>query len=88
MKPLNYAIMKYVDSVSEASSEDVIKALSPVYGKRRMLRPDAVEEALMTARANSLLDESRVDLDENGELRVFYKINKYGHKLIEKYIGD
>lgn len=88
MKPLNYAIMKYVDSVTEASAEDVIKALSPEYGRYKMLRPDAVEEALMVAKANALLDESRFELDENGELRVFYKVNEYGHYMIEKFIRD
>ena len=59
MKPLYYAIMKYMTTVKEASNMDVIHALKKDYGSFKMLRPDAVQEALMTAKANGLLDESR-----------------------------
>lgn len=88
MKPLYYAIMKYMTTVSEADNASVINALKGEYGSFRMLRPDKVEEALMTAKANGLLDESRFDLDSNGNLRVYYKVNEYGADMIGKYIKD
>ena len=32
----------------------------------------------MTAKENGLLDETRFDLDEEGKLRVYWKVNDYG----------
>lgn len=86
MKSLYYAIMKYMTTVDEASNQDVINALSNEYGSFKMLRSDAVEEALMTAKANGLLDESRFELDSNDVLHVYYSVNEYGRDLINHFI--
>ena len=88
MKPLYYAIMKYMTTVEEASNMDVIHALKGEYGSFKMLRPDAVQEALMTAKANGLLDESRFELDDAGQLHVYYKVNDYGRQMINAFIRD
>ena len=40
----------------------------------------------MTAKTNGLLDETRFDLDENGNLRVYYKVNDYGVDMMNSYI--
>ena len=42
----------------------------------------------MTAEANGLLAETRFELDENKELRVFYYAPKDGAETINKYIPD
>ncbi len=47
-----------------------------------------VEEALATAKENGLLEESRYDVDEAGELRVFYRVNDFGREMIDRYIGE
>ena len=88
MKPLYYAIMKYMTTVEEASNMDVIHALKKDYGTFKMLRPDAVQEALMTAKANGLLDESRFELDDTDQLQVYYKVNDYGRQMINAFIKD
>ncbi len=88
MKPLNYAILKYFTKIKEACADDVIKALKKDYGNFKALKRDAVIESLMTAEANGLLEETRFDLDDKGELRVYYHANAEGAATINKYIKD
>ncbi len=88
MKPLNYAILKYFTKVDEACAEDVIEALKGEYGNFKALKRDAVISALMTAEANGLLEETRYDLDAQGELRVYYRANEEGAATINSYIKD
>jgi DNA-binding PadR family transcriptional regulator len=88
MKPLNYAILKYFTTVKEASAEDVIEALKGEYGKFKALNKKDVIGALMTAEANCLLEETRFDLNDKGELRVYYRANEDGAATINKYIKD
>lgn len=88
MKPLNYAILKYFTKVDEACADDVIEALKPEYGNFKMLKKKSVIEALMTAEQNGLIEESRFDMDENGELRIFYHAHDEGRDTINNYIKD
>lgn len=88
MKPLNYAILKYFTKVDEACAEDVIEALKDEYGKFKALNRNAVIAALMTAEANGLLEERKFELDETGNLRVYYHAHEEGAATINKYIKD
>ncbi|EHJ02084.1 hypothetical protein CDLVIII_5611 [Clostridium sp. DL-VIII] len=88
MKPLNYAILKYFTKVEEACAEDVIKALKGEYGKFKALNRNSVISALMTAEANGLLEETRFEMDQTGNLRVYYHANEDGAATINKYIKD
>jgi DNA-binding PadR family transcriptional regulator len=88
MKPLNYAILKYFTKVNEACADDVIEALKGEYGSFKALKKPAVIEAIMTGEANGLLEESRFDLDEKGELRVYYRAHEEGAATINTYIQD
>jgi len=86
--PLNYAILQHFEDIDEACASDVIEALKPLYSGYHMFKQESVEEVLMTSVVNGLLDKSRRDLDENGKLRVYYKINDYGRDMVDKYIGQ
>ncbi|MVX63929.1 hypothetical protein [Clostridium chromiireducens] len=88
MKPLNYAILKHFTKVGEACAEDVIEALKGDYSKYKALKRDAVISALMTAEANGLLEETRFEMDDMGNLRVYYHANEEGAATINKYIKD
>lgn len=88
MKPLNYAILKHFTKVKEACADDVIEALKGEYGHYKALKKPAVIEAIMTGEANGLLEETRFDLDEKGELRVYYRAHEEGAATINKYIPD
>jgi hypothetical protein len=88
MKPLNFAILKYFTNVKEACADDVIEALKGEYGSYKALKKPAVIEAIMTAEANGLLEETRYDLDAKGELRVYYHAHEEGAATINNYIKD
>ena len=88
MKPLNYAILKYFTKITEASADEVIDALKGEYGKFKALNKKAVIESLMTAEANGLLKETRFELDEKNELKVYYSVPEDGIETINKYIPD
>lgn len=86
MKPLNYAILKYFTTVEEACADDVIDALKGDYGTFKALRKPAVVEALMTAEANGLLEETRFEFDSQKEVRVYYHAHQEGADTINSYI--
>lgn len=86
--PLNYAILKYFTKVKEASAEDVIDALKDKYGSHKALNRDDVIAALMTAEANGLLEETRFEMDDKEQLRVYYHAHEEGAETINKYIKD
>lgn len=88
MKPLNYAILKHFTKVQEASADDVIEALKGEYGSFKALKKPSVIEAIMTGEANGLLEETRYELDDKGELRVYYRANEEGAATINSYIPD
>lgn len=87
LMPLYYAIVKHFMDGEEHSAQDVIDALEPDYAGYKLLTRKGVEEALDTAKENGLLDESRCDLDDGGELRIFYAVNDFGRDMITRYIG-
>lgn len=87
MRPLNFAILKHFTTVEEACAEDVIEALKGEYGSFKALKRPAVIEAIMTAEANGLLEETRFELVQ-GELRVYYRAHEEGAAAINKYIPD
>lgn len=87
MMPLNYAILNYFTTVKRACADDVIEALKPEYGNFKALRKAEVIEALMTAEKNALLEEDGYDLDDKGELRVYYKCTPESRATIKRYIG-
>lgn len=86
MRPLNYAILKYMTTVDKATVSDVIEALKPEYGSFRMLNPKGVLEALMTGEQNGLLEEAGYELDANGELVISYHAHQEGIDTINSYI--
>ena len=54
MRPLNYAVLKYLTTVEKASAEQVYEALKGEYGNFRMCKEKAIFEALLTAEKNGL----------------------------------
>ncbi|CAM3500046.1 hypothetical protein [Parendozoicomonas haliclonae] len=86
MKPLNYAMLKHFTTVPEACVQDVMEALKPQYGDFKAFQKDSMISAIMTAAANGLLEESRFELDDQNELRVYYRAHEEGAATINTYI--
>lgn len=85
-RPLNYAILKYFTTVDEASVDDVRRALAPDYANHSAFGKRAMTEALMTAEKNGLIEEARFDLDDNGDVRIYYRANDEQKRTINSYI--
>lgn len=86
MKPLNYAILKYFTTVKEASPVDVYEAIKGEYGSYRMCTVGKIDAAIMTAEKNGLLEESRYELDSNGDLVIYYHAVGEGLDAINSFI--
>ena len=63
----------------------MIDALSSQYSTFRAFNKAEVLTALLTAEANGLLEESRFDLDDDGELRLFFRAHAEGVETINRY---
>lgn len=85
-RPLNYAILKYFTTVEEANVDEVMDALRDRYANYVTFKKPKMVEALMTAEKNGLIEESRVDLDANGDVRVFYRASDEQKQTINSYI--
>lgn len=88
MKPLNYAILKYFTTVDEACADDVMNVLRGQYGHFKAFRKQDVINALMTAEANGLLEETRFDLDNQQGVRVYFRAPAEGAATINRYIPN
>ena len=87
-KPLNFAILKYMTTVNEACTVDVLCALKDGYSSFRAFYKADVLNALLTAEANGLLEESRYDLDDEGQVRMFFRAHAEGAATINRYISN
>jgi hypothetical protein len=88
MKPLNYAILKYMTTVDEACAGDVLAALRDTYGHFRAFTEYDVMIALMTAEVNGLVEEARFSMDDAGKVQIYYRAHKEGAATINRYIKD
>lgn len=86
MKPLCYAELLYFEDGKDHCVNDVMRDLKDQYGKFRMFNAKAIHECMMTAQTNGILDESGADLDEDDNLRIYWKINDYGRKLMDRFL--
>ena len=86
MKPLNYAILNLFSDGREACPEEVIEARKGEYGHFKALNKADVLTSLMTAESNGLLEQSRFELDEQGEVRMYFRANAESIATINKYI--
>lgn len=88
MKPFFFAMLKYYSKNVgvEASREDVQAALKDVYGGFKAFRDKEMDNALMTACANGIIHESHFELDDNGNLVIYYACTEEEASIINRYI--
>ena len=88
MRPLFFSVLKYFTDGKEACRADVQDALRAQYGNFKAFKDHAMDEALMTACSNGLIDESRYELDKDGKLVIYSKASQEGIDTINNYIKD
>lgn len=86
MRPLFFSVLKYLTSGKEACRSDVQDALRADYGNFKAFKDKAMDEALMTACSNGLIDETRYELDDKGQLVIYYKATQEEIDTINSYI--
>ena len=86
MMPLNYAILKLFTDGRTACPEQVIEALRSNYAGYKALNKKEVLNTLLTAVSNGLLEEASFELDENSEIRIYFRSNEEGIATINSYI--
>ncbi|MBR4411914.1 MAG: hypothetical protein IKT31_11385 [Firmicutes bacterium] len=85
MKPLNFAILKLFTDGKEYCRKDVQDVLRADYGSFKAFKDHQMDEALMTAKSNGLIEESRLDMVD-GKLVIYYRANQDGIDAINSYI--
>jgi DNA-binding PadR family transcriptional regulator len=86
MLPMNYAILKVFESGEVFDASAVMDQLSDQYGDFKPFRLANVIESLMAAEQNEILEKSAYELDEAGELHIYYRATEYGSDLIRRFI--
>lgn len=87
LEPLYYAIIRHFTNGCESCAADVVEALKPNYSSYKLLTLHDVDDALAVAKENGILEETRCDLDDAGNLRIFYRITDFGTDMISRYLG-
>ena len=86
MRSLFFSVLKYFTDGKEACGADVQDALRAQYGNFKVFKDHAMDEALMAAYSNKLIDESRYELDDQGKQVIYYKASQKGIDTINNYI--
>ena len=86
MRPLFFSMLKYYTTGVEACRADVQEALRAEYGNFKAFKDKAMDEALMTACSNGMIDETRYELDDKGKLVIYYKASQESIDTINSYI--
>lgn len=84
--PLRFRILHYVSTVDKAAVEQIMKALEPEYGTEKQFTNKVFMDHLLDMKANFIIDDNDVALDEKGGLIIYYSINDEGKRLLKKYL--
>jgi hypothetical protein len=84
--PLKTGILKYaIERKSGYSVEDIMEALDKDYHGERTFKKSKVENYIFAFCSVHMLEADEVGFNENGELKVTYRITDFGLSN-EKYV--
>lgn len=84
--PLRFRMLHYISTVDKTNVDEIMKALKPEYGTEKQFTKEVFVEHLMDLKANFVIDDNDVELDNKGDLVVYYSINDEGNRLLKKYL--
>jgi DNA-binding transcriptional ArsR family regulator len=84
--PIRSRTLHFVSTMDKVCVDDLIKGLKADYGNERQFTKTNFSNHLLNLEANGLLDEVNYDLDKDGQLRVYYKINDEGINTVNRYL--
>ncbi len=84
--PLRFRVLHYISTVDKASADQIMQALKPEYGTEKQFTKKVFVDHLLDMKANYIIDDNDVTLDDKGELVIYYSINNGGKRLLDKYL--
>jgi len=84
--PLRFRILHYISTVDKTCAAEIMKALKSEYGTEKQFTKGVFIEHLLDMKANFVIDDNDVVLDDKGELAIYYSINDEGKRLLKKYL--
>jgi len=84
--PLRFRMLHYLSTVDKACADEIMKALEAEYGTEKQFTKKVVMDHLLNMKANFIVDDNDVVLDNNRELVIYYSINGEGRRLLRKYL--
>ncbi len=84
--PLRFRMLHYISTIEKTTADEIMTALKPEYGTEKQFTKAVFVEHLLDMKANFVIDDHDVALDDNGELVIYYSINDEGKRLLQKYL--
>ena len=84
--PLRFRMLHYISTVGKTCAEEMMKALKPEYGTEKQFTKEVFIEHLLDMKANFVIDDNDVLLDDKGELVIYYSISDEGKRLLKTYL--
>lgn len=84
--PIRTRVLHFMSTVNQADITEVMEGLKGEYGSERQFTKANFVDHMLSLKANGLIDEVSYNLEADGELCIYYKINEEGINTIQKYI--
>ncbi|ABA88227.1 winged-helix DNA-binding domain protein [Syntrophotalea carbinolica DSM 2380] len=86
--PLRFRLLHLMSSKSEANVHDLMKDLRAEYGNEGQFSVKSFEKHLTSMRASGLIEETDVDIDEQGKLLETFTITDFGRDRLKYLPGS
>ena len=84
--PLRFRVLHYVSTVDKTCVNDILQALAPEYGTEKHFKRADLMEHLFDLKANVLIDDTDVTLDDQGELLIYYSVTAEGKQFLQRFL--
>ncbi|MDH6364095.1 DNA-binding PadR family transcriptional regulator [Enterococcus sp. PF1-24] len=84
--PIRSRVLHFIATEEVANIDTVMTALKDEYGTERQFTYANFIDHLLSLKENGLLDEEDYELDDQGRLRINYRINEEGLNTVNKYL--
>lgn len=81
--PVKFRVVQLIYQYEDISNQKILEILKNEYPHDRSVNLQGVENCLVTLSAVGLIELTSTTLDNNGKLKLCYKITDYGINLIK-----
>lgn len=84
--PMTFRMLHFFSTAQDGTVDQLMEALKSEYGSERQFQRKNLSSYLFSMRENGLIEDSKVELDENEDLRIYYRITDEGSRLLGRYL--